>query len=217
MTKKSCILVLFILTGLFLSGCGKKPEDPPRVRISLVMEIFDAVDRNDHAAALEKIRRLQELDKTNVFISEFESLERANLLLHQAQKKLLSGDRRGAELLIAEAIRQGGVHAADSGKSIYAVTRLEDLAEKIRNAKTSDELEQSMEQFLKIACQLNNSGKLIPYAKERLKEVPKLKFRENKISLFDMAADEAILTRSSDPVAPVVKIQRLLEEKKLEK
>ena len=79
------LLLCFAFSALSLfCSCGKQAPDPPRVRAGLVLDIFDSVRRGDHKDALAKIRRYKDLDKTNVFISEFENIELANIRLSEA-------------------------------------------------------------------------------------------------------------------------------------
>ena len=138
----------FFALSLFCS-CGKEAPDPPRVRAALVLDIFDSVRRGDHKDALAKIRRYKDLDKTNVFISEFENIELANIRLSEAADALRRQDQAAAEKAIREAIRVVGPipELTKAASDLQSLAELEMLAYRIEQPENSVELARNLQLF----------------------------------------------------------------------
>lgn len=142
------LLLSFAFSALSLfCSCGKQAPDPPRVRAGLVLDIFDSVRRGDHKDALAKIRRYKDLDKTNVFISEFENIELANIRLSEAANALRHQDQAAAEKAIREAIRVVGPipELTKAAADLQSLAELEMLAYRIEQPENSVELARNLQ------------------------------------------------------------------------
>lgn len=202
------------LSLCLLCACGKKAPDPPRVRTALVLDIFDSVRRGDHKGALAMIRRYKELDKTNVFISEFENIEMANIRLVEAEKALRRQDQAAAERAIREAIRVVGPipELTRAAEDLQLLAELEMLAYRIEQPENSMELAENLRLFREKARAFPESRAFREFTEKRKELVHLLKQREDRITLYDMEADE-VQVRKTDPIrANVLESQRKVEQ-----
>lgn len=200
--------------GLFCA-CGKKAPEPPKVRTVLVLDIFDSVRRGDHRGALAQIRRYKELDKTNVFISEFENIEMANIRLMEAESALKRQDQAAAEKAIREAIRVIGPipELTKAAQDLQQLAELEMLAYRIEQPENSTELARNLELFREKAKAFPESRAFAGFTEKRKALVRLLKQREDRISLYDLEADEFQLRKSDKIRANVLESQRKVEQK----
>ena len=193
----------FFALSLFCS-CGKEAPDPPRVRAALVLDIFDSVRRGDHKDALAKIRRYKDLDKTNVFISEFENIELANIRLSEAADALRRQDQAAAEKAIREAIRVVG----PIPELTKAASDLQSLAE----PENSVELARNLQLFQEKAKAFPESQAFRDFTEKRMDLVRLLKQREDRITLYDLEADEFQIRKTDQIRANVLESQRKVEQ-----
>ena len=204
-----------LLAAALLCACGKPAPEPPRVRTELILEIFDSLQRKDHKNALAKIERLKQLDPTNVFLSEFEHIERANIRIQEAEQALLRNDRKQAELAIRDAIRVIGplpplVAAANE---IAALEELEVLAEKIAAPSTSAELRQNLDRFNAGIRKFPQNPVFAEFSKKRLPVLRKLKEREDQITLNDLALDMRLYAQKEKSLWNTMESQKKIEQK----
>ena len=148
MMKSLLFLATAFFSCVFFCACSKPAPEPPRVRTELILEIFDSLQRKDYKNALAKIERLKELDPTNVFLSEFEHIERANIRIQEAEQALLRNNRKQAEEAIQDAIRVIGPlpPLLTAANEIAALAELEVLAEQIAAPTTSASLEKNLKE-----------------------------------------------------------------------
>ena len=65
-------------------------------RSRALLEIFENLDRGNNDAALKSIETYRSIDPTNMFLSDFEHIVRANSVIASAKAKLDAGDVAGA-------------------------------------------------------------------------------------------------------------------------
>ena len=207
--------VLILLSAALFCGCGKRAPEPPRVRMTLVLDILDDIAAGKHREALAQIRRYKELDQTNVFIAELESIERANIHIGEAENALQQQDQAGAERAIREAIRVVGPvpELTKAANDLRLLAELEMLAYRIEQPENSAELAANLELFRQKASAFPNNGALADYAQKRQALVRKLKIREDHLAVYDLESDGFRL-RATDPArADVLEAERLIEQK----
>ena len=213
--KKRLFTTIAILSAVILCGCSKPAPEPPRVRTELVLEIFGSLQRKDHRNALAKIERLKQLDPTNVFLSEFEHIERANIRIQEAEQALLRNDRKRAELAIQDAIRVIGPlpPLVSAANEISMLADLEVLAEKIASPATSAALEKDLAEFHQKIGKFKANAKFREFAAKRIPVVRKLKEREDKITLNDLALDMRLCGNGEKSLRNTMESQKKIEQK----
>lgn len=207
--------VLILLSAALFCGCGKRAPEPPRVRMTLVLDILDDIAAGKHREALAQIRRYKDLDQTNVFIAELENIERANIHIDEAENALQQQNQAGAERAIREAIRVVGPvpELTKAANDLRLLAELEMLAYRIEQPENSAELAANLELFQQKASAFPNNGALADYAQKRQALVRKLKIREDHLSVYDLESDGFRL-RATDPArADVLEAERLIEQK----
>ena len=207
--------VLILLSAALFCGCGKRAPEPPRVRMTLVLDILDDIAAGKHRKALAQIRRYKDLDQTNVFIAELENIERANIHIDEAENALQQQNQAGAERAIREAIRVVGPvpELTKAANDLRLLAELEMLAYRIEQPENSAELAANLELFRQKASAFPNNGALADYAQKRQALVRKLKIREDHLAVYDLESDGFRL-RATDPArADVLEAERLIEQK----
>ena len=207
--------VLILLSAALFCGCGKRAPEPPRVRMTLVLDILDDIAAGKHREALAQIRRYKDLDQTNVFIAELENIERANIHIDEAENALQQQNQAGAERAIREAIRVVGPvpELTKAANDLRLLAELEMLAYRIEQPENSAELAANLELFRQKASAFPNNGALADYAQKRQALVRKLKIREVHLAVYDLDSDGFRL-RATDPArADVLEAERLIEQK----
>ena len=106
-----------VMAGIALSclvSCSKAAPETPMERSRVLLRLFDNLERGDNDAALKSIETYRNLDPTNLFLSDFEHIVRANSVLASVRAKLDAGDFTGASAeLDAYCLKYG----QDNGKS----------------------------------------------------------------------------------------------------
>ena len=207
--------ILILLSAALFCGCGKRAPEPPRVRMTLVLDILDDTAAGKHREALAQIRRYKDLDQTNVFIAELENIERANIHIDEAENALQQQNQAGAERAIREAIRVVGPvpELTKAANDLRLLAELEMLAYRIEQPENSAELAANLELFRQKASAFPNNGALADYAQKRQALVRKLKIREDHLAVYDLESDGFRL-RATDPArADVLEAERLIEQK----
>lgn len=207
--------ILILLSAALFCGCGKRAPEPPRVRMTLVLDILDDIAAGKHREALAQIRRYKDLDQTNVFIAELENIERANIHIDEAENALQQQNQAGAERAIREAIRVVGPvpELTKAANDLRLLAELEMLAYRIEQPENSAELAANLELFRQKASAFPNNGALADYAQKRQALVRKLKIREDHLAVYDLESDGFRL-RATDPArADVLEAERLIEQK----
>ncbi len=207
--------ILILLSAALFCGCGKRAPEPPRVRMTLVLDILDDIAAGKHREALAQIRRYKDLDQTNVFIAELENIERANIHIDEAENALQQQNQAGAERAIREAIRVVGPvpELTKAANDLRLLAELEMLAYRIEQPENSAELAANLELFRQKASAFPNNGALADYAQKRQALVRKLKIREDHLAVYDLESDGFRL-RATDPArADVLEAERLIKQK----
>ena len=165
--KKNVLKAAAVMT-LLLCGCSEPAPDMSTVRTNLVLDILDLTRSNRHDEAAVKIQKLRQLDPTNIYLPELESVERSNGDLQKVNALLHKDDRDGATKLLRKMVRQH-THsrtAFRTAEQLKDVIRMERLTESIIHPRSvtsentgcipaSRVLSQSVEEFLLLAQKWN--------------------------------------------------------------
>ena len=77
-------------------------------RSRVLLRLFGNLDRQDNDEALKNIETYRNLDPTNLFLSDFEHIVRANGVIASAHVKLDAGDYEGASAELEAYCRKYG-------------------------------------------------------------------------------------------------------------
>ncbi len=123
---KKLFLFLFVMILFVLAGCSKQPEEMSTVRINLILDIFKLIKQNRHEEAYIKVKKLRELDPTNVHLPVLEEVEKENSEL-QKLNILLSDKRKQAKAIeyLKKIVEEQG--ESNKNKSSRTAARLKDL------------------------------------------------------------------------------------------
>ncbi len=117
-------LFLAVLAGIVLSclvSCSKPAPETPMERSRVLLRLFGNLDRQDNDEALKNIETYRNLDPTNLFLSDFEHIVRANSVIASARAKLDAGDYAGASAELDAYCRKYGQEnrQSEDGVTIY--------------------------------------------------------------------------------------------------
>ena len=95
--RQTLFAAVVVATALscFVS-CSKPAPEVPMERSRVLIRLFSNLDRQENDEALKNIETYRNLDPTNMFLSDFEHLVRANGVVASAKVKLDAGDIEGA-------------------------------------------------------------------------------------------------------------------------
>jgi len=117
--KKTSSALLHVRQALFtaisagivlscLASCSRPAPETPMERSRVLLRLFGNLDRKDNDEALKNIETYRTLDPTNLFLSDFEHIVRANGVIASAQAKLDAGDYAGASAELEAYCRKYG-------------------------------------------------------------------------------------------------------------
>ena len=198
-----------LLAGAALSclvSCSKPAPETPMERSRALLRLFGSLDRRDNEEALGSIETYRDLDPTNLFLTDFEHIVRANGVLTSAKAKLDAGDFAGAAAdLDAYYLKYGSkvsepVTAAK--KNVDLLLEAQHLNDKLRDAQFSDDIRSAATDLGTFAKA--NSGlfpKLSAYADAKIREADALAVVENadaSVALFQDALNAGEEARKAE-------------------
>ena len=200
-----CPAVLAAAAVSCLASCSEPTPDVPMERSRVLLRLFSTLDRNDYSETLKDIETYRNLDQTNLFLSDFEHLVRANGVIADARAKLDAGDYAGAVADFDAYIQRYGdvsepINAAKAQADL--LLRAKTLNEKLLAAEFSEDLRDAageLDAFAKA-----NSGlfpNLEAYAAARIREADALAAVEKRdacIAMFQDAVDARRAGRSAE-------------------
>jgi len=204
-----------------LVSCSKPAPEVPMERSRVLIRLFSNLDRQESDEALKNIETYRNLDPTNMFLSEFEHLVRANGVVASAKVKLDAGDIEGALAdLDAYCLKYGQdtVGSASDSKSadnndprrivwdakadVELLLEARRLNDRLLAAEFSDDLRAAATDLNAFA---GKNTKLFPklsaYAASKIKEADALAFTEKSdacVSLFQDALDASADGRKAE-------------------
>ena len=218
------VTVLFFCSLVFCigSGCSESAPDMASVRPNLALDIFELVKRGKHQEAAVKIRKLRELDPTNVYLPELESVEISNAELQKVDSLLKADKRKEATAMLQTVIRRKGLTASSvrTAEKLRDVIRMERLADmilsprvqmadarnRIRFVPASGVLKSSVEEFVLLSQKWNVPASLRNKAVQRLSLVPELQEEENHRASVSLEAFAAGLIDSGNGTILAVRL-----------
>jgi len=188
-----------------LASCSEPTPDVPMERSRVLLRLFSSLDRNEYSETLKDIETYRNLDQTNLFLSDFEHLVRANRVIADARAKLDAGDYAGAVADFDAYIQRYGdvsepINEAKARTDL--LLRAKTLNEKLLAAEFSEDLRDAaneLDEFAKANQKL--FPKLEAYAAARIREADALAAVEKQdacIGMFQDAVDARRAGRSAE-------------------
>ena len=201
-----CPAVLAAAAVSCLASCSGEPTpDVPMERSRVLIRLFSSLDRDDYSETLKDIETYRNLDQTNLFLSDFEHLVRANNVIAEARAKLDAGDYAGAVADFDAYIQRYGdvsepINQAKAKADL--LLRAQTLNEKLLAAEFSEDLRTAandLDEFAKANPKL--FPKLKSYAAAKVKEADALAAVERQdacIAMFQDAVEARRAGRSAE-------------------
>lgn len=218
--NKTWIRKLFHCTAalsgaLFLASCSdNKLPSPPKAHPELLLEIYDATSKGEHQLALKKIERLRTIEKTSVFLSELESVERNNAVMEQVNQYVETGNFAEAlKYLEAQEIRNG-THddTTEAKEQIRMLAEIDTLLNKAQTARSSDALAKTVEDLRKTAKKIMISQKIQNFIDRKESEIRTMQTVEKDRMQFGMIADIGAMLEQGNAEAAVIAAVLALED-----
>ena len=209
-----CPAVLAAAAVSCLASCSDPTPDVPMERSRVLLRLFSTLDRNDYPETLKDIETYRNLDQTNLFLSDFEHLVRANSVIADARAKLDAGDYAGAVAdFDAYILRYGDVSQPINEAKAKAdlLLRAQTLNEKLIAAEFSEDLRAAaneLDEFAKANPKL--FPKLKAYAAAKVKEADALAAVERQDACIAMFQD-AVEARRAGRTAEADALTALIE------
>ena len=208
--QHSFIHALFaaVAAGIALScfvSCSKPAPETPMERSRILLRLFGSLDRKANDEALGHIETYRNLDPTNLFLSDFEHIVRANGVIASAKAKLDAGDVAGAAAeLDAYCLKYGDVSKPINAAKANVDLLLEAgrLNDKLLAAEFSEDIRtaaKDLETFAKSNSKL--FPKLPAYAAAKIKEADALALVEKTdacVALFQDALEASAAGRKAE-------------------
>lgn len=179
-----------ILSIIFSCGCADPAPDRSTVRTSLIFDIFELTKRKNYKDAVVKIRKLRDLDKTNSFLPELESVTIANQNLQEVDRLLQQNQREAATIKLHQVIRDRGISRgkSPSAEKMKDMLRMEYLVDQILDPKpqfntkvhgrylpASQVTANSIAEFLQLSKKWNVPLHIQNKVAQRSKKIPQLR------------------------------------------
>jgi len=191
-----------------LASCSKPAPETPMERSRVLLRLFSNLDRQDNDEALKNIETYRNLDQTNLFLSDFEHIVRANKVIATAKAKLDEDDLSGAAAeLDAYCLKYGDVSATvtEAKKQVDILLEAQRLNGRLLAAEFSDDIRAAAEDLSSFA---KTNSKLFPklqaYAATKIKEADALAAEEKAdacVELFQDALDASAAGRKAEAAA----------------
>ena len=192
MTNKNGFLCATALAALLLTSCSDNAlPSPPKAHPELLLEIYDATAKGEHKLALVKIERLRAIEKTSVFLSELEAVERNNAVMERVNDLVEKGDFSTAlKVLEAEEIKNGKHEDMTEAKEqLSRLMKIDSLLRDARSAQTSARLGNVLAGLRAATKNIMISQKIQNFIERKESEVKTMQMTEKDRMLFGMIAD----------------------------
>ena len=172
------------LALLFLAACSDNDlPSPPKAHPELLLEIYDATAKGEHELALVKIERLRAIEKTSVFLSELEAVERNNAVMERVNDLVGKGDFSTAlKVLEAEEIKNGKHEDMTEAKEQLAqLMKVDSLLRDAQSAHSSAKLKKAVSGLHTAAKNIMISQKIQNFIQRKESEVTAMQMAENVV------------------------------------
>ena len=191
-----------------LVSCSKPAPEAPMERSRVLLRLFSNLDRKENDEALKNIETYRNLDPTNLFLTDFEHIVRANSVIAVAKAKLEENDVAGAAAeLDAYCLKYGDISPAvtEAKNRVDIILEAARLNEKLMAAEFSEDLRAAANDLNTFA---KSNSKLFPklpaYAAAKIKEADALAVIEKSdanVALFQDALDASAAGRRAEAAA----------------
>ena len=201
-----------------LVSCSKPAPETPMERSRVLLRLFSNLERRENEAALNNIETYRNLDPTNLDLTQFEHILRANRVLESARAKLEAGDAAGAsEELGAYCLRYGDASPSvtKAKEDVDLLLEARRLNDRLLAARFSEDLRASATDLSKFA---RKNYLLFPelcdYASEQIREADALAADEKSdacVAIFQDILNTAGAPRNSKDAGTAAVLAALLE------
>lgn len=214
--NKNGFLCATALAALLLTSCSDNAlPSPPKAHPELLLEIYDATAKGEHKLALVKIERLRAIEKTSVFLSELEAVERNNAVMEQINALVGKGDFSTAlKVLEAEEIKNGKHEDMTEAKEqLSRLMKIDSLLRDAQSAQTSARLGNVLARLRAATKNIMISQKIQNFIQRKESEVTAMQMAEKDRMLFGMIADiGSLLEQNRGDAAAAVTALLALED-----
>ena len=182
--------------ALLLTSCSDdRLPSPPKAHPELLLEVYDATAKGKHKLALVKIERLRAIEKTSVFLSELETVERNNEAMEQVNAMVGKGDFSAAmKYLEAQEIKNGkNEDTTEAKEQLERLMKIDALLEEAHSAVSSSRLEKVLTDLRKATENIMISQKIQNFIQRKESEVETMQMTEKDRMHFGMIADIGML------------------------
>lgn len=203
-----CALFAALAAGIALSclvSCSKSAPETPMERSRVLLRLFGSLERRENDEALKNINTYRNLDPTNLDLTSFEHIVRANAVIASAQAKLEAGDIAGARAeLDAYCLKYGDVSESvtDARANVDLLLEAQCLNDKMLAADFSDDIRAAA---IDLSAFARQNYRLFPrlsaYAATKLKEADELIAIEKAdacVGIFQDALDASAAGRKGE-------------------
>ena len=209
------IFLLFAIL-LFITGCGNKKEvpDPPQAEGTLVVELFNALKKNDFSLATQKIKRLRMLSPKDFSLANIEYQIEMDSGFTGTQELVNEGRIKDAKKLMKETIDNYGKQEQlqIANDVIKKLEEIHDLTDKIRKAKTSSGVAIPTGELNRFIAKNKIAKPLKPFTEYSLDRARKLMTAEDILAMNDLKADIDIARVVDSSVISTMMAQLAIEE-----
>ena len=200
-----CFRMPALIAGIFLLIAGavacseKKAPDVPKEQSDLLFETFRDLEQKNYESALPKLKRYQEIDRTNVLIDHMINQVTTNVYVVQLRSLLEQGNFAEAEKLMRTMLAEHDeledrVQLKDFASRLNGVDQ---LIRKLEPVQNSESLRNNAEHLRREAKSLPGSQKIIAYAERKLKSADELeKIEKDRTNIWPWL--DALDAKNSD-------------------
>ena len=214
------IYLTAVVLGILLmltQGCSKQTApDPPRSRSRLTLELFDALQRNDHKTALAKLERLRSLDATNLYLANLQNIEIENIAILEAEKALENYEPRKAVEILEKAMKLYKQSDAllEAKAQIFSLMELSSCIRELKKPSSSIAMAKAAVALTKMG-ESDKSLKIFNgFIKSRIEEAFRLERSENEKAFSSLVSDIRTSAASGSRVTPYMIAELALESPK---
>jgi hypothetical protein len=179
-----------------LTGCKEKAAPPPpQTESKLTIELFKALEKNKHKAALNKVKRLREINKASINLVKLQNSEVENIVILETQECLDKNDIDKAVETVSQAIKTHGKNEGLSAtlKKLISLQKANRLIDSLNTPENSLKMAKDIVALKKIIELQPQTESLTPFIKEKTREALELEKWEKEQAVFDLLSDIDIL------------------------
>jgi hypothetical protein len=201
-----------------LVSCSKPAPETPMERSRVLLRLFSNLERRENEAALNNLETYRNFDPTNLDLTQFEHIIRANRVIESARAKLEAGDAAGASAeLDAYCLKYGDASPSvtKAKADVDLLLEAQRLNDRLLAASFSDDLRAAATD-LRVFARKNFLlfPELYDYASVKIQDADALAADEKKdacVAIFQDILNTAGAPRNSKDAGTAAVLAALLE------